>query len=1540
MSSLQALLLGAPVLERDGEPIRLDTRKNVALVAYLAVTGETHTREALATLLWPEVEPSRARAGLRRNLSVLRKALGEEWLVVDREGVGTDPGSDIWLDVVQFRALLGAWRGHGHPETEVCPRCLVSLAEAVGLYRGDFLSGFSLRDSAVFDEWQFFQTESLRQELASGLERLVRGYSALGEYETAIPYARRWLALDPLHESVHRQLMQLYAWSGQRSAALRQFGECVRILEEELGVAPAEETIQLHRAIKAKRDLPPREGPGAGFDQPTVLDDRYRLGEELGKGSAGVVYRAHDLVLDRDVAVKVYSAVRLGEEGQARLLDEAQAAARLNHPNIVKLYDAGEAQDMPYIVTELVEGQSLHDRNPGGLGEVLAIARQVCGALEHAHGQGIVHRDLKPENVVITPAGQAKLTDFGLARPIASRVTSEGLIAGTVFYLAPELALGQRFDGRADLYALGVMLYELTTGRLPFEAEDPLAVISQHLHAPVVPPRARNPAIPPGLDALIVQLLSKDPQGRPATAADVQQALDSPGLLDPEAVPVEELSLLERIERGRLVGREREMAEARALWSRVSAGDGQVLLISGEAGIGKTRLVRELATHVRVLGSRVYVGACYAEGGAPYAPFAQILGRALETNAEGAPEVPDFVLAGLLALVPALRLDHPHIQPEPRLDDPRAEQQRLFENLTICLAALSARAPLLLVLEDVHWADSGTLLLLRHLARHTHHRRVMIVATYRNLSPEEAPILHETVLDLHRERLGTQLRLARLDRRGTEQLLGVLFAEEITPEFLEGIYRETEGNPFFIEEVCKALVDSGRLTYEHGRWHKPSMAELGIPNSVRVAIQSRVRGLPSEAQETLQLAAVLGRVFKYRTLVAASPQTEETLLDALAYAEGAQLIEQTSGEGGGTFAFAHILIPATLAESLHPLHRRQLHLRAAAVLETQSPDDFEALAYHYQHGGQAEKAIDYLLEAGDRARALYAHQEAVDYYSQALDLLATVGDLEQVARTQMKLGLTYHNAFDFQAARQAYHEGFVLWQRMAEMQPEFLAQSPSPPHPLRITAFEPAILSPGSAMDLPSAAMMDQLFSGLVEVSPKMGVVPDVARSWQLLDGGRKYVFYLRDDVFWSDGAPVTAEDFEYAFKRALDPVRQYGAASLVFDVRNAKAYYKGQMTDPGRVGVRALDPLTLSVELEAPTSYFPYVLAFTPMFAVPRHVVETHGSAWAEPDKIVTNGPFRLAAWERGVSMVLERNPAYHGHFSGNLQRVECSFLSGQPARFLQMYEEDRLDIFCDLPPAEMNRARHRYAGEYVSGPRLSIDFVGFDVGRPPFDDQRVRRAFALATDREALADVSLRGYAFPATGGFVPPGMPGHSPGMGLRYDPDAARRLLAEAGYPGGRGFPALECIARDDPGHDLMCEYLQTQWLEHLGIEITWQKIAWARFPDRMSEKRPHLWLVGYWADYPDPDDYLRIMWWLPPGWQHEEYNQLVEDARRTMAQEERMRLYQQADRILVEEAPILPLCYARFHMLVKPWVKRYLTSPLRWWYWKDVILEPH
>ena len=266
MSHLSLFLLGPPRIELDGAPIEVDTRKAIALMAYLAVTGASHSRDTLATLLWPEYDQTHARAALRRTLSTLNKALGGEWLDVERESVALRPTRDtnrvgLWVDVEQFQRKLAELSGHGHAEAEVCPACLEPLSEAAALYRDDFMAGFTLRDSSNFDDWQFFQAESLRRKLAGALEKLARTYTLCQEFEAAIPHARRWLTLDPLHEPAHRQLMQLYAWADERGAALRQYRECVRVLEEELGVPPLAETTQLYQAIKEQAGRG-AEGPG------------------------------------------------------------------------------------------------------------------------------------------------------------------------------------------------------------------------------------------------------------------------------------------------------------------------------------------------------------------------------------------------------------------------------------------------------------------------------------------------------------------------------------------------------------------------------------------------------------------------------------------------------------------------------------------------------------------------------------------------------------------------------------------------------------------------------------------------------------------------------------------------------------------------------------------------------------------------------------------------------------------------------------------------------------------------------------------------------------------------------------------------------------------------------------------------------------------------------------------------------------------------------------------------------------------------------
>ena len=253
--TFRLLLLGSPRLERNGQSLEPDTRKATALLAYLAITDRFHTRDALAALLWPEMDDSHARAALRRTLSSLKAAVGDLPLYVTRDNLGLNKEA-LWCDATEFETAITAVAHHNHDSADQCADCRARLAAAVALYRDTFLSGFSLRDSAEFDEWQLATAEHLRRLLSTALAGLVRAHNAAGDYTQAIDYSRRWLAADPLREEAHRWLMQLHAATGARDAALRQYREAVRVLDEELGVGPLPETTALYEAIQEGRIVP------------------------------------------------------------------------------------------------------------------------------------------------------------------------------------------------------------------------------------------------------------------------------------------------------------------------------------------------------------------------------------------------------------------------------------------------------------------------------------------------------------------------------------------------------------------------------------------------------------------------------------------------------------------------------------------------------------------------------------------------------------------------------------------------------------------------------------------------------------------------------------------------------------------------------------------------------------------------------------------------------------------------------------------------------------------------------------------------------------------------------------------------------------------------------------------------------------------------------------------------------------------------------------------------------------------------------------
>jgi tetratricopeptide (TPR) repeat protein len=358
--------------------------------------------------------------------------------------------------------------------------------------------------------------------------------------------------------------------------------------------------------------------------------------------------------------------------------------------------------------------------------------------------------------------------------------------------------------------------------------------------------------------------------------------------------------------------------------------------------------------------------------------------RALRHNPQGDLDLAEFVLADLISIAPELRTDYPDIPPNPPLG-PESEQRRLFENLVTFCKGLTQTNPLLLVIDDIHWADSGTLNMLLYLIRRTKEHPVMILATYREVELEEVGSFNEVLQDLIRKRLVTRMKLTRLERKGTQDMLEGIFAEEIAPGFLEDVHRETDGNPLFIEEICRALVESGKLYFEDGKWHHPDIEEIDLPQGVRMAIQSRVNMLTDEIREVLHAASIIGREFDFPTLHKVTGVDEIALIDNLEEAIQAQFIEEMRVPGEERFAFVHALIPPTMREGLSGMRRRRLHRRVAEAIEALRPEAYEVLAHHYGEAGIEAQALKYYTQAGEKALGVFSYQEAGRYFELTLD---------------------------------------------------------------------------------------------------------------------------------------------------------------------------------------------------------------------------------------------------------------------------------------------------------------------------------------------------------------------------------------------------------------------------------------------------------------------------------------------------------------------------------------------------------------------------
>ncbi|MGQ9492612.1 MAG: ABC transporter substrate-binding protein [Anaerolineae bacterium] len=1003
----------------------------------------------------------------------------------------------------------------------------------------------------------------------------------------------------------------------------------------------------------------------------------------------------------------------------------------------------------------------------------------------------------------------------------------------------------------------------------------------------------------------------------------------------------------------RLVAREDELAFLLESWHAAMERHSSLVLVEGEAGVGKTRLVQELANRLHLQGVRVLWGRCYEfEHHLPYQPIAEALRTCLSTMKQTELErFPAWALAEVSRLVPELVERQPEL-PLPEIIGLDEERAHLFDGVARFLVELSSHGAVLIILEDLHWASDSTLLLLRYLVRHVVGCPILMVGTLRAESVGQGQPLSMSLQGLSQEGLCKLLRLACLPAAAVQALvMEISGAGNAVVPLAKRLYAETEGNPFFLMETIQALFETDALHTEDGVWHgdfaQLSSGNLPLPTSIKEAVRARVVRLSEAAQEALQVAAVAGLEFDFDLLCAAWQHSTEETLQALDVLSRYRLIEECTDTLGRDYAFVHHKIQEVVYADLPARRRQHLHALVGQAMEriyaAQAEELAGELAFHFQHARLiapelAAKAIGYLLQAGDQARLLGAYTEALAFYGRALPLLEEQQLVDQAARTLMKIGLTHHNALQFREARRAYEEGFVLWRKAQVWQPSH--PLPVPPHALRAAWWDVVTLDPAFSAESASGGIIDQLFCGLVELTAEMEILPAIAKSWEVLEEGKRYLFRIRPDALWSDGQAVTAHDFEFAWKRVLNPRTRAPLASVLYDIKGARPYHEGVSSDPEQIGVHALNDTTLSVELDEPAGYFLQVLALPVAYAVPQSIVEQHGMTWVDRAHLVVNGPFQIEAWKRGEFMTLVRNPVYSGRSRGNAQRVQLCLIEKDAARAL--YEAQELDCLDlrGLTPAELDRLRQGNPEDYVSVPCPTTWYLAFNTQKAPFDDIRVRQALALAIDKERLVNAATGGIHTPASGGLVPPAMAGYSPGIALPCQPKRAQQLLAEAGYPNGDGFPGQELECTVYPRMGPIASEVERQWQETLHIHVSFERPDLPTFMQKVEQESSHIFLSGWMADYPDPDNFLRVcLHWQRTGWKNKAYVALVQQARRAQQETERLRLFGEAERILIAEAAIIPLTHERIHLLVKPWIKLPL-SPFRWWFWKDAIIAAH
>ncbi len=778
-------------------------------------------------------------------------------------------------------------------------------------------------------------------------------------------------------------------------------------------------------SLEAVPDPPPT---AAITPEPTSFaDDRYEVKEFLGEGGKKKVYKAYDTLLDRDVAFSLIKLGGLDEDSRTRITREAQAMGRLGaHNNIVTVFDLGDDDGQPFIVSELMGGGDVEgliekaEKNRLPLEQIVEIAQAVCEGLTFAHGKGIIHRDLKPGNIWLTDDGQIKIGDFGLALvDDRTRLTQDGMMVGTVSYLPPEQAMGGEVTEKSDLYSLGAMLYEMATGRPPFLGDDNVAIIGQHLNTPPVSPSWHNPEIPQALETLILRLLEKNAANRSASALEVSRALESIQKGATEEDPHKEDARSEKsgpLYRQVFVGRENELSQLKTAFDNALSGDGSLMMVVGEPGVGKTAITEQIATYATMRGGTTLVGHCYEEGSLslPYLAFVEAM-RTYVLSRE-ANELRQAMGTGASEVARIVSEVRDKLDVTPReASNPDEDRYRLFQAVTDFLANASEVQPLLIVLEDLHDSDKGTLDLLTHITRNINNGRLLIVGTYRDVEVDRTHPLSSTLADLRRVSSFERVLLRGLTIDEVHRMLSGLSGQDVPWQVAEAVFRQTEGNPLFVQEVLRYAVEDGLIVRESGEWRTvdPDQLVMSIPEGLRDVIGKRLSNLSPECGQLLSMGSVMGREFRFEVLQRLADMPEEDLFKALQEAISAAVIEErTQTAAAVIYRFTHAFIRQTLYEEMIAPHRNRLHQQIAQALEevfsSRLEDHAVELAEHFSHSTHPDdltKAVQYGEMAANRAMAVFDYGEAVRSLEQTLQIQEVLDPGDQEKRCALLLDL-------------------------------------------------------------------------------------------------------------------------------------------------------------------------------------------------------------------------------------------------------------------------------------------------------------------------------------------------------------------------------------------------------------------------------------------------------------------------------------------------------------------------------------------------------